>query len=77
MESAQDGYPSDVWISITAYQTAGRRLWVGQGRLPFFEPHTTQAKSVEVTATLPMDTSGSLPVETATKLLKDFFDRFG
>ncbi|RWC25951.1 MAG: hypothetical protein EOS70_32600 [Mesorhizobium sp.] len=63
-------------ISIEARQTNGRRLWVGQNRMPFFEPKTTAAEKVVIAAPLMVDGLQS-PQQVALAMCKDFFDRFG
>jgi hypothetical protein len=63
-------------ITISAHNTAGRRLYVGQGRMNFFQPKTTVADQITVEAILPLDGSKT-PQQVALSLSKDVFDRFG
>jgi hypothetical protein len=64
-------------ISLTANKTKGREIWVGPGRLSFFERKATEAPSIEISAALPGLSSSTMPIDVSLAMIKEFFDYFG
>lgn len=70
------GLTDGLSLSVEARHTKGRRLWVGPGRMSFFEPKTTTAEQIEIRTTVPADGSRSAQ-QVSMEMCKVFFDRFG
>lgn len=70
-------FQGGVSISITGNVLRDRRLWVGQNRMPFFDPKVTKAETIEVSDVLQNDLAATPAVDVSLKLIKEFVDRFG
>ncbi|MGA2496085.1 MAG: hypothetical protein ABSF67_24710 [Roseiarcus sp.] len=67
-------FAAGLHLALTLNGTAGRRLWSGRNRVPFFDAKTTEAPLVELNRRI---APGDNAQELAISLLVELFDHFG
>jgi hypothetical protein len=70
-------YRDGLSMHISLNNTAGRQLWAGANRMPFFDIRQTGAENIQITRVLTFNELAVGAIEIALAILVELFDYFG
>lgn len=70
-------YQDGLELIISLHESEGRALWVGPGRMPFFDIKTTEAEPIKIVFQVNRDDLVADPGAISLKILLELFDHFG